>query len=1062
MKAEPWATAYGGSFAFNTPMLYALGFIFLFVREKWMSMVNEGGSLYNWLAEWVIYFCSGSSSLVKRIVKLCLITNSEFPNWAANISSEKETVSKKLSKGVNTSKGTTYGTGLYLPSTVTCNVIKLGPTQQFAYRYYSTISSSGNGTGRVRKCSAKLRTVEPVSLVKYTKQPVEIIPFGIGKEVEDTISSKASWKADERTLINQGRQDEFNQIVEKDIFDTLRNLEKVNGKFRKLIRIIADEDMLKYAYSLIKSKAGNMTKSNDNLTLDGISSQWFAETAKKIKEGSFHFKPSREIDIPKPGKKGETRSLKIGNPRDKIVQKSCEVVLNYIYEEKLRKFSDNVHGFRSNKSPHTALEQIKYKWKAIPWYLEFDIKKAFDDINRKVLINIMGEEIEDQALFSLLNKMFNAKVIKGSEIFHTGLGVPQGNILSPLLSNIYFSKLDNEIEKLIKKYNKGDEPTQNLEYLKATVLTVEDRKGKTSSEIINLKKGKIKLARRNGLAPTIMDEKYCRVRYVRYADDFIIGVRGTKGTAKEIMKLITDYLKSNLHLKINNEKTKLTHIYSDKAHFLGMVISCTPLQLVPFRRAAHIERFRRLKLRVSRRIEMSTKARAKELQKRIIKHLQLLHKGKVNNISTTTNDLNKALNALNFKKEDVQLSNRSIIRKLARELIQLEYDEQTDKDLNDILKKLTEWTKKEIPNVINYKSNKDAKLQADDKGILQRSITKKEIGVRIFNKFGEVLELRQVPKAGFRYKPNITITYFPDNFALTEDEVKNIKEIPKRNTRDRYLAVIKLLENMQGTDKEVTKMDDPAVLGLRNTLENIGIKYGLPPQINANLTNIKNKLSSVGILNKRGSYGVRLGLLNAHDFDIVKYYKNLAWGILSYYRCADNLISVKKIVNYYIRYSLKASIQAKHKMNKTTFLKKYGENVTCTNYKGKEIKFLSNIEISNLKKQYLINYNDSPFADLEKIRLGLNDLAVNASSCAVNGCNNTDIEVHHIKQLFTHTSPGEGFTIITAGKTKNISGRLAIESALSRKQIPLCRAHHGAWHFKEIGPGNIRKDLSKK
>jgi retron-type reverse transcriptase len=207
----------------------------------------------------------------------------------------------------------------------------------------------------------------------------------------------------------------------------------------------------------------------------------------------------------------------------------------------------------------------------------------------------MEEEISDRALFALINKMFNAKTLLGKELLSLSEGVPQGNILSPLLSNIYFAKLDEEIERLIEKYNKGSAPTRNVEYYKAIYIKSEERKGKTDAQISNLRQRKILLARKNGLYPTEHDNKYCRVTYVRYADDFIIGVRGTKEVALSIMEEIKNLLKSALHLTVNEEKTQLTHVYSDIAHFLGMRINNVPTSQIPFRRAAHIERFRRLK-----------------------------------------------------------------------------------------------------------------------------------------------------------------------------------------------------------------------------------------------------------------------------------------------------------------------------------------------------------------------------------------------------------------------------------------------------------------------------------
>lgn len=168
------------------------------------------------------------------------------------------------------------------------------------------------------------------------------------KERDDLISSKASPKAMDPTVQNGS----------PGVFNSLGNLEKVNGKFRKIIHIIANVDMLKYAYNQIKSKPGNLTPGTDKETLDGISEEWFHKASRALLTGEYIFRTSRRIEIPKP--KGGTRPLTIGNPRDKIIQKAVEIVLNYIYENKLRKFSDKSHGFRPNRSCHTALEQIKY------------------------------------------------------------------------------------------------------------------------------------------------------------------------------------------------------------------------------------------------------------------------------------------------------------------------------------------------------------------------------------------------------------------------------------------------------------------------------------------------------------------------------------------------------------------------------------------------------------------------------------------------------------------------------------------------------------------------------
>jgi len=299
--------------------------------------------------------------------------------------------------------------------------------------------------------------------------------------------------------------------------------------------------------------------------------------------------------------------------------------------------------------------------------VEFDLKKAFDTINRNKLINILSEDIADQGLMILINKMFNAKILKGSSLIDLSEGVPQGNILSPLLSNIYFSKLDDKVEFLINKYHKGEGATRNLEYLKEVTLTKEEREGRSPKQQNQLKKRKVLIARKKGLTPTIFDDKYCRVKYVRYADDFIIGVRGQKSVALQILTEVKTFLKSELHLSVNEEKTRITHVFSDKAHYLGMLIHCVPTNQVAYKRSAHVERFRRLKLRTVRKIEHAELKRKKilqaELMKMIKKNLtrksELADQSKRLTVDLETLGMSEALKATNA---------RGIQRRLAQEL----------------------------------------------------------------------------------------------------------------------------------------------------------------------------------------------------------------------------------------------------------------------------------------------------------------------------------------------------------------------------------------------------------
>ena len=226
-----------------------------------------------------------------------------------------------------------------------------------------------------------------------------------------------------------------------DVVNSLRQLKpEKDGIYTHITtKFLANPEFLKLAYAHIKNKDGNLTPGGDNskATLDGISQKWFQDTALRLKNNTYEFSPSRRLNIHKKSSL-KLRPLTMGNPRDKIIQKAVQLVLEEIYENKEKIFSAASHGFRSNRSCHTALQQIKEKWTAIPWFISFDIKEAFGTINRDILISRLKVKIKDQRLFQILLKMLQAEIISLTGISKEYQGVPQGNILSPILSNIYF------------------------------------------------------------------------------------------------------------------------------------------------------------------------------------------------------------------------------------------------------------------------------------------------------------------------------------------------------------------------------------------------------------------------------------------------------------------------------------------------------------------------------------------------------------------------------------------------------------------------------------------------
>lgn len=344
-----------------------------------------------------------------------------------------------------------------------------------------------------------------------------------------------------------------------------------------------DEFVYKLAYEHIKSKPGNMIPGADieGETLDGISNEWIKQTILLLKSRSFQFRPSRRTYIPKANAK--MRPLGIPSPRDKIVQYAIKLLIEPLFEPI---FLDCSHGFRPGKSTETALKQIR-TWTGITWMIEGDIKSYFDNINHHLLARALENKIKDQNLIDLYWKMVNAGYVHKGEYEPHGLtGVPQGGILSPLLSNIYLHSFDEYMMKLINQYtpNKGErirgkqpkEYTANLkraEKIRKVLDQTIKTKGKGSEEVKNLLNELRQVNKERLNIPSIYPtEETRRLYYVRYADDWIIGVRGPKNFAEEIKEKAAQFLSEKLLVPINDEKTRITHMTTDKAHFLGVDI----------------------------------------------------------------------------------------------------------------------------------------------------------------------------------------------------------------------------------------------------------------------------------------------------------------------------------------------------------------------------------------------------------------------------------------------------------------------------------------------------------
>lgn len=301
-----------------------------------------------------------------------------------------------------------------------------------------------------------------------------------------------------------------------------------NNQYNGLINIIADPTFLWACYDSIKSKPGNMTRGITSETLDGIKEKWFQKVSQDLKSGKFVFKPARRVMIPKPGKT-ENRPLGIGNPRDKIIQKALAIILEAIWE---KEFLESSYGFRPGKSLHQALYKLHRNGSNYQWVIQGDISKCFDSIPHNIMKELIGRKVQCQKTLQLINKSLSAGFIEPETNIHLKpkTGTPQGSILSPILSNIVLHELDLFMDKVSTKFNQGKTRTRNPDYnsIQSKIQWITKSKA-GSSELKEL------LKQRRKLASTIaIDPNFKRLMYIRYADDFVVLITGSKNEAKLI------------------------------------------------------------------------------------------------------------------------------------------------------------------------------------------------------------------------------------------------------------------------------------------------------------------------------------------------------------------------------------------------------------------------------------------------------------------------------------------------------------------------------------------------
>lgn len=346
-------------------------------------------------------------------------------------------------------------------------------------------------------------------------------------------------------------------------------------KFERLYRILFNEELFYVAYQKIASNGGSTTKGSDGRSIDEMSLARIETLIASLKDESYQPHPSQRVHIPK--KNGKTRPLGIPAFEDKLVQEVVRMILEAIYEGH---FETTSHGFRPKRSCHTALLHIQKTFSGAKWFIEGDIKGFFDNIDHDVLVGILRERISDDRFIRLIRKFLKAGYVEDWTFHNTYSGMPQGGIVSPILANIYLDKLDKYVKEYIRyfdmgtKRRPGKESNDLANERKRTVRKLKKVKDGTEKAALVARLKAIEQERAAFPSGDEMDGSYRRLKYIRYADDFILGVIGSKEDALRIKEDIKSFLSESLALELSEEKTLITHT-GKSAKFLGYEITVT-------------------------------------------------------------------------------------------------------------------------------------------------------------------------------------------------------------------------------------------------------------------------------------------------------------------------------------------------------------------------------------------------------------------------------------------------------------------------------------------------------
>jgi group II intron reverse transcriptase/maturase len=314
------------------------------------------------------------------------------------------------------------------------------------------------------------------------------------------------------------------------------------------------------AYGRIATNKGAMTPGTTPETADGMATKKIEQIIGLLRNEKYRWSPARRVNIPKRG--GKTRPLGVPTWSDKLLQEVIRLILEAYYEPQ---FSNRSHGFRPGRGCHTALREVKREWAGTIWFIEGDIEACFDSLDHQVLLKVLAEKVHDGRFLRLIESLLKAGYVEDWTYHRTYSGTPQGGVVSPILSNIYLDRLDKHVEEvLVPAYTWGEYRRSNPAYLYLNRARQVARERGDSEKDRRLRKVQLRMPSKD-----THDPLYRRLRYIRYADDFLLGFAGPRAEAEAIKQQVAEFLANDLGLTLSDEKTLITHARSSAARFLG-------------------------------------------------------------------------------------------------------------------------------------------------------------------------------------------------------------------------------------------------------------------------------------------------------------------------------------------------------------------------------------------------------------------------------------------------------------------------------------------------------------